>query len=198
MRRPLALVIALIATLLVVLSATSNAKPANWRIDPAHSRVSFVVTKWGLVEVDGRFRKYSGTIAFDPAAPETGSIEWVVNVASVDTGEPRRDQALLDEEYFHAARHPDLTFRSTSIKAAGSNRFDVTGTLTIRGVAKTVTLPVTYGGRHDVPGEGQMDVFQTSFTIDRFDFGIRGGTVMRTVISRDVKISLVAASRPGR
>lgn len=187
------------ATLLVVLVTTSNIWSSNWRIDPAHSRVSFIVTKWGLVDVEGRFRKHSGTIAFDPAAPETGSIEWTVSVASVDTGEPRRDETLLDEEYFHAARHPNLTFRSTSIKRTGSsNRFDVTGTLTIRGVAKTVTLPVTYSGRHDVPGEGLMDVFQTSFTIDRFDFGIRGGTVMRSVISRDVKISLVAASRPNK
>lgn len=196
MRHPLALVT---ATLLVVLVTTSHTWSSNWRIDPAHSRVSFIVTKWGLVDVEGRFRTHSGTITFDPAAPEGGSIEWTVSVASVDTGEPRRDETLLDEEYFHAARHPNLTFRSTSIKKTGSsNRFDVTGTLTIRGVAKTVTLPVTYRGRHDVPGEGLMDMFQTSFTIDRFDFGIRGGTVMRSVISREVKISLVAASRPDK
>lgn len=195
MTRRLALVL---TTFLIVLSATSSARQSSWRIDPAHSKVSFVVTKWGFMEVEGKFREHSGTIAFDPAKPETGSIEWTVKVASVDTGELRRDQTLQDEEYFHAARYPDLTFKSASIKPAGANRFDVTGTLTMRGVAKTVTLPVTYGGRHDVPGEGLMDVFQTSFVANRFDFGIRGGSVMRTVISRDVTISLVAASRPTR
>ena len=72
---------------------------------------------------------------------------------------------------------------------------DVTGTLTIRGAAKPLTVRVTYGGRHTVPEEGIYDTFTTTFTINRYDFGVVGGSWLGPAISRDVTITLRAVAK---
>lgn len=174
----------------------------HWPLDHAHSRVTFSVTKWGFAEVEGRFRDFSGTIAYNATRPEFSHVDWKVRVASVDTGETKRDQSLLTSDYFDAARYPELTFTSETVRAVPggpSPVLEVAGRLTIRGVTKPLTIRVTYGGRTTVPSEGTFDRFTTSFTIDRYDFGVRGGSLLGPAISKDVKITLTAVSRqPGR
>lgn len=192
----------LVLALALALSATVSPISAggdHWPIDRAHSRVSFVVTKWGFVEVEGRFLDFSGVVAYNATRPEFSHIEWTVRIATVDTGETKRDQSLRAQEYFDAARFPEMRFVSERVKATGANELDVAGTLTIKGVSKPLTVRVTYGGRHTVPSEGTFDTFKTSFTINRYDFGVVGGRVLGPAISKDVAITLVAAARqPGR
>lgn len=186
------LVLALFAP---VFTQTVNAGGDHWPIDHAHSRVSFAVTKWGFAEVEGRFRDFSGEVAYNPARPELSHIQWRVRVGSVDTGEAKRDQSLLAREYFDAARYPEITFESTQVRKLSSRDLEVVGVLTIRGVAKPMTVRATYGGRHTVADEGTFDSFSTTFTINRYDFGVVGGSVLGPVISKDVRISLIAAAR---
>ena len=193
-RRALALALALIAAAMPL-----RAGGDHWPIDRAHSRVSFSVTKWGFAEVEGRFHDFSGSISYDRAKPEASHIEWRVRIAAVDTGEAKRDQSLLASEYFDAARFPELTFVSERVQGAGDDMLDVEGMLTIRGASKPMTVRVAYGGRHTVPNEGTYDTFKTSFTINRYDFGVLGGSVLGPVISKEVKITLIAAAKqPGR
>lgn len=185
---------------LVVLAGLGAARPLDaggdhWPIDHAHSRVTFAVTKWGFAEVEGRFREFSGTIAYNPVRPEYSHVEWAVRVASVDTGEPKRDQSLLAPEYFDAARYPELRFTSETVRSVGATDLDVTGRLTMRGVTRPLTIRVTYGGRTTVPQEGTFDRFSTTFTVNRYDFGIRGGSLLGPAISKDVKVTLTAVSR---
>jgi polyisoprenoid-binding protein YceI len=175
-------------------SAASPAEP--WRIDPAHSKITFTVTKWGFVEVEGRFHDFDGTILYDRDAPERSRVQWRVKVASVDTGEPRRDGALQEREYFDASRCPEISFVSSGVSAVSSDRLEVTGTITIRGTSKALTIEVAYGGRHDVPDLGPIEMFQTTFPVDRLDFGLVGGSVLGPVISREAKITVIAAARP--
>jgi polyisoprenoid-binding protein YceI len=70
--------------------------------------------------------------------------------------------------------------------------------MTIRGTTRPLTITTTYGGTHTVAGEGTYAVFQTEFTIDRYDYGVRGGGVLGAAISREVRIKLVAAARSER
>jgi polyisoprenoid-binding protein YceI len=186
--------------LALALAFNAFASPASaggdhWPIDRRHSRVSFAVTKWGFAEVEGRFLDFSGVIAYNATRPEASHIEWTVRIATVDTGEVKRDQALQDAEYFDAAHYPLMQFVSERVQRSGANELDVAGTLTIKGVSKPLTVRVTYGGRHTVPSEGTFDTFKTSFTINRYDFGIVGGRVLGPAISTDVKVTLIAAAR---
>lgn len=153
MVRPLVRLVLALGMLTPAFSLPLLAGAAPWPIDAALSRVTFSVTKWGFAEVEGRFHDFSGSIAYHPEQPALSHIAWQVRVATVDTGEVKRDQSLQDAEYFDARRYPELRFASTSVRQISDTEMDVTGTITIRGVAKPLTARVTYGGRHSVPGK---------------------------------------------
>jgi polyisoprenoid-binding protein YceI len=184
----------LLGSLLQASSAPVKAA-AEWPIDKAHSRVTFTVTKWGFSEVEGRFFDFGGTIGFDEGHPESAHVDWRVRIASVETGAPNRDRALQGGEYFDAARFPEMRFVSERVRPIGNARFEVSGRMTIRGTTRPLTVTMTYGGTHAVPGEGTYAIFQTEFTIDRYDYGVRGGGLLGSAISRKVHVKLVAAAR---
>ena len=174
-----------------------TAPPAEpWRIDRAHSRITFTVSKWGFIGVEGRFEDFDGTIVYNREAPELSRIQWRVKVASVDTGEPDRDRALQQREYFDAAHYPEISFVSSQVRALASDRLEVTGTMAIRGTSKQLTVQVTYGGRHDAPELGPIEIFQTTFRLNRLDFGLVGGSLLGPIISHEATITLIAAARP--
>jgi polyisoprenoid-binding protein YceI len=112
-----------------------------------------------------------------------------VKVASVATDARNRDQALQSAEYFNAAQHPDLIFESTRVRALDGSRLHVEGRLTMRGVTRQQTVIVRHSGTADAP------IFETDFTVDRYDFGIAGGRVMGRLIGRTVRIHLRAVTQ---
>jgi polyisoprenoid-binding protein YceI len=190
---------AAVVALSVVSHAAGQTAANAWPLDHAHSRVTFSVTKWGFAEVEGRFKDFAGTLVYDAAAPERSRLDWRVAVASVDTGEAARDHSLQAPEYFDAARFPTLTFTTTKVRVAADRQLDVSGTLTIRGASRPVTVRAIDRGRHAVPGEGEYQLFETTFTLDRYDYGVRGGSLLGPAISREVTIHLIAAAKaPGR
>ena len=178
---------------LVTVLAFVVVPPGN--IDRAHSQVKFTVTKWGFVEVEGRFEDFEGQIVFDRSAPEKSRVDWRVKVASVRTGEKNRDDGLQSPEYFDATRFPELRFTSDRVQPGASGAFDVHGQLTMRGVTKPLTIRVASLGTHTVPDEGTFQMFKTDFTVNRYDFGIVGGRVLGPVISKEVSVRIVAAAR---
>ncbi len=194
MKRVLA-VLALSALLVAAVIIPARAGGDHWPLDRAHSRVTFTVTKWGFAEVEGRFRDFDGAIAYDPAKPEASHVEWRVRIASVDTGEGARDHTLQAPEYFDTARYPEMRFVSTSTRLAGPEALDVAGTLTIKGVSKPFTVRVTHKGRHAVPGEGVFEMFETRFSLNRYDFGVVGGSLLGPAISKDVNVFLIGAAK---
>lgn len=164
----------------------SNGAPAGtWRIDPARSVVEFTVTKLGFADVPGRFTDFTGIVRYDPIRAANSSIEWTVRVASVATDAANRDRTLQAPEYFDAGRHPELGFRSTRVRSLGEGRLEVDGDLTIKGITRPQRIVAT-------PVDGG---FQTTFELDRFDFEIVGGTVMRRLIGRTVRVHLTARAQ---
>lgn len=184
-----------VAAVAVALSQLSSpeleARDASpvYRIDPARSVVQFTVTKLGYSDVVGTFRDSAGEVRWHPAEPEASSIRWRIAVASVRTDTRNRDSALQGPDYFDAARHPELVFESTRVRAAGPGRLEVQGRLTMRGVAREQTVIVHHSGTASAP------VFETDFDIDRYAFGIRGGSVMGRLIGRTARIHLRAVTR---
>jgi polyisoprenoid-binding protein YceI len=165
----------------------------GWPIDRAHSRVTFTVVKWGFAEVEGRFLDFAGTLFYDATHPERSNVDWRVRIASVETGAPNRDQALQSTEYFDAARYPEMRFVSDQVTPLPDQRIQVQGRLTIRGQTRPLTVTVACGGNHDVPGEGTFEIFQTEFTLNRYDFGVVGGSILGPAISRDVHVKIIGA-----
>jgi cytochrome c peroxidase len=156
-------------------SVTTNPRfsaPAQeWAVDAAHSDVSFRVRHL-ISHVRGRFTRFSGIITQrDPV--ETSSVAFSIEADSIDTNEPERDDDLRGEDFFDVEKFAQLTFQSTAIKATAKDRYDVTGDLTIHGVTKRVTLPVTFLGTANDPFSGKKVAFETTFTVLRSDYGIQ-------------------------
>jgi polyisoprenoid-binding protein YceI len=171
-------------------------------IDPGHSAVGFSVRHLMITNVRGAFEKFSGTITYDASRPEATRIEATIDVASVSTRHAQRDGDLRGELFFDVAHHPMMTFVSRSARAVGPGAIDVVGALTIRGVAREVTLAVRDISDvvTDLRGGKRLGATATT-SIKRSDYGMTwnkaieaGGVVVGDVVTIVLEASLLQAS----
>jgi polyisoprenoid-binding protein YceI len=173
----------------------TSAVPTSTRtftIDPAHSEATFQVRHL-LTKVRGHFSECAGTIRFNDEAPEQSLVCFTIQAASVDTKTTDRDTYLRSEDFFSVEKHPEITFVSSRITRKSSDDYDVRGTLTIRGVAKEISLPVKFLGHEKDPGGNARIAFEAETTIDRKDFGLKSNAALETgrfLVEDEVKISL--------
>jgi polyisoprenoid-binding protein YceI len=144
----------------------------KWKFDTVHSRVSFSVRHLMISRVHGSFKTWTGTLETDDADLTKSKLQVDIDAASIDTGEPQRDEHLRSADFFDAANHPKLTFESTAVQRVDPEHFKVTGNLTIRGVSKPETLEVEHFGRQKDPWGGERAGFSAKTSIDRKDFGL--------------------------
>lgn len=166
----------LLAVLALAASASfAAAAPTNWKIDATHTEVGFEVRHF-FSKVHGVFHDVEGTIAFDENDPAAIKIDATVKVASVDTGNEKRDGHLQSPDFFEAEKNPTLTFKSTKVAKAGKGKYKITGDLTMRGVTKSVVFDADFLGASDVSVGGQSwgakAGFAATTTVNRKDFGI--------------------------
>lgn len=164
--------------------ASTKPPAGTWRLDPARSVVQFTVTKLGFEDVTGRFLDFSGSVRYDPADAVNSAVQWAVKVGSVKTDASNRDRSLQSPDYFDATRYPEMTFRSERVRPLGDGRLQVDGAITIRGTTRPLSIVVD-------PADGG---FESRFELDRYDFGIVGGSVMGRLIGRTVRIRLLAVA----
>jgi polyisoprenoid-binding protein YceI len=176
------------------MTTTTATDARTFAIDKSHSEVLFQVRHL-VTKVRGRFTDFSGTIAFDPALPDRSSIAFTINAASVDTAAPDRDQHLRSDDFFAVEQFPAITFVSSRVTKKSGERYDVAGTLTIRGIAKEVTLPVIYLGEAKDPWGNARAGFETEITINRKDYGLLWNAALETggfLVGDEVKVSVSA------
>jgi polyisoprenoid-binding protein YceI len=160
------------AMLAAVLAAASPVLAAEtYQFDKSHTTVGFQV-RHIFTMLGGKFQDFSGTIKVDRVKAENSSVEFTIRAESVFTNDAKRDAHLKSPDFFDVPTHPTITFRSTSMKPNGKDSWLVTGDLTMRGVTKQVTLPVTLLGEGKDPWGNEKMGFETSTTLDRKDYGI--------------------------
>jgi polyisoprenoid-binding protein YceI len=160
------------AVLAAALVAASPALAADtYQFDKAHTTVGFQV-RHIVTNVGGKFQDFSGTIKVDRVKPESSSVEFTIQAASISTNEPKRDEHLKSPDFFDVANQPTITFKSTSVKPSGKDAYEVTGDLTMRGVTKAITLPVTFLGEGKDPWGNEKMGFELQTTLNRKDYGI--------------------------
>jgi polyisoprenoid-binding protein YceI len=146
------------------------------------SAINFVYKQMG-VAVDGKFKKFSSQLSFDPAKPTAAKASFDVDLASVDTGAPEGDQEVAGKPWFNTKAFPTAKFVSGSVKALGGNKYEVTGQLSIKGKTQDVVVPATF------TAQGNSGVFNGSFTIRRADFTIGEGAWAKfDIVANDVQI----------
>ena len=164
----------------------------TYTIDKTHSEVTFQVRHL-LTKVRGRFTEFAGTLLFDQEHPDHSSASLTIDASSIDTGTADRDAHLRSDDFFAVGTHTTLTFTSSRVVKTGDDTYDVVGALTIRGVTKEITLPVTYLGTAKDPWGNSRAGFETNVTINRKDFGLTWNAALETggfLVGDDVRISL--------
>ena len=155
---------------ILLLPATGIAD--SYTIDPTHTYPNFTINHLGFSTLHGRFAKTSGTLSMDKAKG-TGSVDIVIDAASIDTGFKKRDDHLRSPDFFNVVEFPEMTFKSTKVTFSGKGA-TVVGDLTMKGVSKSVTLTVDSinCGVHPF---NKKDVcgFNASTQLKRSDFGIK-------------------------
>jgi polyisoprenoid-binding protein YceI len=146
----------------------------SYTIDPAHTYPNFTINHLGFSTMHGRFGKSSGTLELDQAKG-TGSVEIVVDMASVNTGFKKRDDHLRSPDFFNAIEFPTMTFKSTKVVFKGKGAV-ITGNLTIKGVTKSISLevPNINCGVHPF-NKKHVCGFDATTSVKRSDFGIKYG-----------------------
>jgi polyisoprenoid-binding protein YceI len=163
---------ALAGLALAVITAGPVLAADSYVLDKSHSEATFQVAHLGISKVRGRFNDFAGKITIDAAKPEASSVEFSVKVASVDTQEPKRDTHLRSADFFDAEKMPEMTFKSSKVAQLGPDKFEVTGTFTLHGVSKQITLPVRLVGFVKTPWGDERAGFETATTINRKDYGL--------------------------
>jgi polyisoprenoid-binding protein YceI len=166
--------------------------PGRYRIDPVHSQIQFVARHMMIARTRGRFREFSGTIHI-AQAPEQSSVQVAIVAASIDTGDPQRDAHLRSPEFLDVERFPELRFRSTGVRPAADDRWQVSGDLTIRDVTRPVTLEVEFCGVATDPWGNLRAAFLASTEIDRDDFDVSWNQALEGggfLVGKGVRIEL--------
>lgn len=174
-------------------AAPLSASLPAWDIDGPHSSVEFAVRHLMVATVTGRFRTLAGTFWLDSQRPELARVEAAIEAASIDTNEPNRDGHLRSPDFFDAAGHPQLTFRSTRVERLGEAEGRIHGDLTIRGVTRPVVLDVTHDGAIVDPDGKERHAFTAETTIHRKDFGLTWNMALETggvLVGDKVRVTL--------
>lgn len=152
----------------------------SWQIDPAHSQIQFTVRHMMISNVRGRFEDFSGTVDFDDRNPGRSTVNVEIDVASVNTREPKRDGHLKSPDFFDAATFPTLRFKSKRVEAVDDSHGRIIGDLTIRGITKEVVLDTEYSGQAKSPWGTVSAGFSAQTTISRKDWGLNWNQVLET------------------
>ena len=180
------------------------AQATPWELDPSHTSVEFSVRHMMATTVKGLFEKVKGTVDLDDKDITKSTVEVTIDVASINTHEPKRDGHLKSPDFFDVAKYPTATFKSTKVQKAGKNKLKVTGDLTLHGITKAVVLEV----------EGPSPPYHTPFgttvrgihatgKLDRKDFEVtwnkvldNGGMLVGNEVSLDLNAEVSEKKGP--
>jgi polyisoprenoid-binding protein YceI len=159
------LCLALNAALCIGLPLAAYAQPKPAQLQAAGSEIVFTTKQMG-VPVEGKFSKFTATIALDPKKPETGNVAFAIDTGSARFGSAELDAEVPKPTWLNVAKFPQATFQSSSVKAAGPGKFEVAGKLSIKGAVHDVVVPV------QVAQAGATSTATGAFVIKRLEFKV--------------------------
>jgi len=166
---------------------------ATYKIDPAHSEITFKVKHLVISNVSGNFSKYDATMTTDKADFTDAQIYFEADVNSVSTNSEQRDGHLKSDDFFNAEKFPKITFKSTSVEKKSGDEYTLNGNLTIRDITKPVSLHVVHGGNMVDPWGQHKEGFEITGKISRKEFGLKWNAITEAggaVVSDDVRLIL--------
>ena len=188
--------------ILVAISLFANiayAQTTKWAIDASHAKIGFSVSHFGISETEGKFTKFDGTVLSDKPDFSDAKISFTIDVSSINTEDSKRDEHLRSADFFDVAKYPSIVFMGKSFKSAGKNKYKLTGTITMHGVSRDITLDVLYRGTVPRDPFGNTKAgFKISGVVDRTQFGLTwngklagGELLVGDNVNLDIDIELI-------
>ncbi len=175
------------------LTALALALPAGaetFTVDTGHAEIGFSVKHMMVSNTRGTFNRFEGTVDYDVATGTLKGAEGSIETGSIDTNNEKRDEHLRNPDFFDAARHPKMAFRSTSVRKTGDNSFEVEGVLNVLGIDRPVVLPVTVSGPVDDPWGNQRIGLECSTVLNRRALGITNSPA--AMIGDEIQVAISA------
>jgi polyisoprenoid-binding protein YceI len=181
---------------------TAPAAPAGedvWNIDSNHSAAQFAVRHMMVSTVRGSLGAVKGTVRWDGKTAKSAQIDATIDVAGISTQNQKRDDHLRSPDFFDAATHPTITFKSKRIEPAGEGKFTLVGDLTIRGTTREIALDVEGPAAPLKQKDGRLrSGASATGTISRKEFGIvwnnlteAGGAVVGDEVQMTIDVELI-------
>ena len=164
----------------------------NWKIDTLHSQIGFKVKHMMITNVTGTFDQFDATIDVEDDDFTSAEFAFNANVDSINTGVADRDAHLKSEDFFNAAAHPHITFKSTGVKKISENDYEIHGDISIRDVTKPIVLKADFGGVVVDPYGQTKTGFSVEGKIKRSEFGLTWSAITEAgsiVVSDEVKLN---------
>jgi polyisoprenoid-binding protein YceI len=170
-----------------------QAPAGAYQMETRHTQVVFAISHFGITDYYGRFDKVSGTLNFNPAAPEKSAVSVSIDTSSANVMSSELVGEIVGPGVFDSAKFPVATFTSTSLVRTGPDAGTMTGDLTLHGVTKPVTFDVTFNGGETAPmGAAAYDLgFHATATIKRSDFGL-DKMMWSSAVGNEVKLTIEA------
>ncbi|MCX6280379.1 MAG: YceI family protein [Bacteroidetes bacterium] len=165
----------------------------KWVIDPYHTEILFKVKHLVISTVTGKFEKFDGAVFTNGDDWSNAEVEFSADIDSINTGVGDRDGHLKSADFFDAANHPKLIYKSTSFKKTGGDEFVMNGDMTIRGTTRQLEMKVSFGGIMVDPYGNTKAGFELSGKINRKEFGLHWNAITEAggmVVADEVKLAL--------
>ena len=170
----------------------------DYTLDASHSRVRFVARHAMVTKVRGAFNDVSGTGHFDASDPSNSSLSVTIQAKSIDTRNEDRDNHLRSNDFFDMDTYPEITYTSTSVEAVDATTYRVTGDLTIKGVAKPVTVDFEFTGAAVDPFGNHRIGLEGTVVVNRKDWGVNwnaaleaGGVLVSENVTLEFEVSAI-------
>jgi polyisoprenoid-binding protein YceI len=175
-----------------LMNTQADVRTTKWTIDPLHSEVLFKIKHLVISTVTGSFTKFEGQVNTTGEDFENAQIGFSIDVSSIHTGQEQRDAHLKNSDFFEIEKYPVISFRSTSFIKTGDDKYILTGELTMKGVAKEISLDVEYGGSEKDHHGNTKAGFELSGVVNRKEFGLTFNALTESgglALSENVKIA---------
>lgn len=182
-------------------TSANTSLTGTYTVDPSHSQIGFGARHAMVTKVRGQFKDFAGVGFFDAENPSNSNLSITIQVNSIDTHNADRDNHLRGGDFFAIEAHPEITFKSTSIKKSSESVYEVTGDLTLKGVSKSISFEMEYTGAAVDPYGNQRIGVEGKTTINRKDWGVNwnvaleaGGLLVSENISLEFEISAIKSA----
>jgi polyisoprenoid-binding protein YceI len=174
----------------------------KWQLDTVHSSISFSIRHLVISKVRGRFAKWTGTVEFDSDAPGSSFVQARIEAASIDTHDPDRDKHLRSTDFFDVELFPEIAFTGQRVDRLGTDRYRLTGVLTMHGVTNEIVLEAEETGRVKDPWGNDRIGFNAKGSLDRKDYGLTfnqaldaGGMLLGDKVDITIEVEAVKAAQ---